>query len=78
MEPTRVIRWDVTAIDEFGRKFNCSYMTHPLTLESLVVEGVHYRYTLERTVRSILKEMGEAAWAEWTSEEREEVWNWNV
>lgn len=57
--------YTVTAIDEFDRVFKYSQVEYE-TLVNLLNFDFHH-YLFKHCVREILKEMGNAAWAEWIS-----------
>lgn len=61
--------WTVRAEDEFGRLFSYAQVEHPYAedLQPHLKPEV-YRWTFEKAVREILREMGEATHAEWWCE----------
>lgn len=70
MNPWRYQLWTVTAHDEFDRYFHYQIIENYFTMQDMYFPDYIYEYALQRAAREILKEMGEAAHAEWWCEER--------
>lgn len=69
--PNVVVMFCVSAVDEFGRKFNYNRAIANENLEDLVNPVAWYQYVGGRMIADILQRMGSVAYAEWECKVRE-------